>query len=328
MFENQGVFIMNCSRCGSALPAGVSTCPRCAQPTPYNAGSSSPNHANYVVPIIPATPPVAPTVYATPEPPQPTPPPPPATPGAYASSGASWSVPPPPPPTYPQGPQAGVYVPPGMVPVMAPPPKKSGLTATLIIVIVFLLVCVCGATVFAGGLFISGQRANANATATADSASSTSIATSDNATSTAITNSLTPTPYPPYTESNPPSGATFSGDAQQIIANTQLASQVDSNNQPTELQSNFNTGQEVYMVYQWIQGHHGYVYTLWYFNGQREDNLTNRSDLINNNMRGYGYMGSTFNSPGQGAVEVYYCTQSDCSDRQLAWVRPFSVVES
>lgn len=317
---------MNCSRCGLALPPGASTCPRCAQPTPYNAGPSSPNHAGYIAPTIQATPPVPPTVYAVPEPVSPTPPPP-VAPGAYGASGASWA-PPPPPPVYPQGPQAGSYVPPAMIPVMVPPPKKSGLTATLVIVIVFLLVCVCGATVFAGGLFISGQRANANATAAADNATSTSISTGDNATSTAITNSLTPTPYPPYTESNPPSGSTFSGNAQQIIANAQLASQVNSDNQPTELQSNFTTGQEVYMAYQWTQGYHGYVYTLWYFNGQMEDNLTARSDLITNTMRGYGYMGSTFFHTGQGAVEVYYCGQSDCSDRQLAWVRPFSVVES
>ena len=301
---------MQCNNCGSMLPAGASICPRCAQPTPYNAGSSSPGYANYVAPTVPTPPPVAPTVYATPVVP---PPPPPTNYGQYGQ------------PPYPQPPQAGSYGPPVMMPVMVPPPKKSGATVALILVIVFLLVCVCGATIFAGGLFIARQNANIaandNATGTADTGSS-------NATSTAITTSLTPTPYPPYTESNPPSGSTFSGSAQQVIANAQLASQVDSKNQPTELQSNFNVGQQVDIVYQWTQGYHGYAYTLWYFNGQREDNLTSQSKFISNTAYGYGYMASTFDSAGQGAIEVYYCGQSDCSDRQLAWVRPFSIVEN
>ena len=208
-----------------------------------------------------------------------------------------------------------------------PPQKKSGLTATLIVVIVLLLVCVCGATVFAGGLFIRGQQSNARATAGADDATSTAFSANEDATSTAYSNSLTPTPYPPYTESNPPSGANFSEQAQQIISNAQLADNVDSQHRPTSLESAFNSGQTIYLVYKWTQGFTGYVQTRWYFNGSLTNTTT--SDYINQNDAGYGYFTNNFDASngavGQGAVEVFWCQDSGCTHGGLAWVRPFSV---
>ena len=150
-------------------------------------------------------------------------------------------------------------------------------------------------------------------------------ATADNATATAETAELTPTPYPPYTESNPPSGQDFSGTAQSVITQAQMASQVNSQDQPTELESTFQPGQTIYMAYHWANiGYAGYVYTIWYFNGQEVD--TNRSDYLSTSYRYYdGYISDSFTEDGQGGVEVYMCQKSDCSDRQLAWMRPFSV---
>lgn len=200
-----------------------------------------------------------------------------------------------------------------------PQPQKSGCsTATIIILVVLLVVVLAGAGIGGVALYARGQAATANANATA-------AANDDNATATADTISLTPTPYPPYTESNPPSGQDFSGTAQEIITKAQMASDVDSNDQPTELQSTFQPDQTIYLTYHWANiGYSGYVYTIWYFNGQQDS--TGTSDYIGTAYSYYdGYISTNFADDGQGAVEVYYCHQSDCSDRQLAWMRPFSV---
>ncbi len=196
--------------------------------------------------------------------------------------------------------------------------------------LVILLVLVCGGTILGGGIWYAQSRsaqANAQATITAisDDANATATAIDDNATATADTAQLTPTPYPPYNESNPPSGVDFSGTAQHIITYAQMASQVNSRYQPTELQSAFQIGQKVYLAYHWANiGYSGYIYMIWYFNGENIGSV--KSDYISTRYSYYdGYSSDSFNEPGQGAIEVYWCGQSSCSDRQLAWVRPFSV---
>lgn len=206
--------------------------------------------------------------------------------------------------------------------VPVPQPKKSGCSTATIIVLVVLLIVVCGGALLATGAWYT-QKHNADATVTAMNGDAT--ATADNATATADTAQLTPTPYPPYTESNPPSGQDFSGTAQEIITRAQMASEMNSQDQPTELQSTFEPFQTIYLAYHWANiGYSGYVYTVWYFNGQQES--TGTSDYINTDYRYYdGYISTDFSNDGQGAVEVYYCQKSDCSDRQLAWMRPFSV---
>lgn len=178
-----------------------------------------------------------------------------------------------------------------------------------------------------GGIWYTQSR-NALATMTAISGSSdaTASAIDDAATATAVTMQLTPTPYPSYTESNPPSGVDFSGTAQHIVTYAQMASQLNSHYQPTELQSHFRVAQRVYLAYHWINtAYAGYVDMIWYFNGSPVGHL--RSDFISTRYSYYdGYSAYTFTGPGQGAVEVYWCATSGCSDRQLAWVRPFSVI--
>lgn len=338
---------MQCNQCGFVLPTGASFCPNCAQPvSPIRATEVAPTeNANQVAPTMIAPTMVAPTENANPVAPTvfaplnaneivPTPPPPPisygqATPPPYAPTTPpppiNYGQAAPPPMGYPQAAppppmQAGAYGQPIMVPMMPQPQKKSGCTAGLIVAVVLLLVCVCGVTLFAGGLYIHGQQVNATATSIANDAN-------DNATSTAYAVSLTPTPYPPYTESNSPSGATFSGRAQQVIANAQLADNVDSHNQPTSLESTFNNDQTIYLVYNWARGNTGYVQTRWYLNGELKD--TSLSNYINQNANGYGYFSDSFfvsnGAVGQGAVEVFWCQDADCTHGGLAWVRPFSI---
>lgn len=316
-------------------PSGVAPTQLASAPPPPPPLGVAPTQ---LASTLPPPPVVAPTERASVPPPPPPvgapggyvpPTPPPASPYAPAGqmaagqSGPGW-VYQPSSPTWP--PQAGAPVSPPVVPVAVQPQKRSGCSVAAIIVLVILLIVVCGASALGAGVWYT-QRQNATATVNAlnDDATTTAdnaTATADSATSTAM---LTPTPYPPYTESNPPSGGNFSEYAQQVIASAQTAGSVDSQNRPNTLQSKFNSGDEVYLSYKWTQGYSGYVYTLWYFNGRLESDLTSRSKYIYTYNYGYGYMGATFYDSGQGAIEVYWCGKSDCSDRRLAWVRPFSV---
>ena len=217
-------------------------------------------------------------------------------------------------------------------PVFAPtqPQQKSGCSTATIIVLATLLIVVCGGLILGGGVwYTQSQNANATMTAITDNANATATSVDDNATATASdatnTAQLTPTPYPPYNESNPPSGVNFSGTAQQIIPTAQMASKLNSQYEPTELQSDFPPGQTMYIAYHWTNvGYSGYVYTLWYFNGQQVTHY--RSVYISTSYSYYnGYVSYSIPQDGQGAVEVYWCSKSDCSDRQLAWVRPFTI---
>src|SRR6202035_759377 len=93
------------------------------------------------------------------------------------------------------------YGQPVMVPVAVQPPKRSGCGIAAVIVLIVLLIVVCGASLIGGGIFVSQHNANVAATSVSDNAT----VTADNATATAdeatYTTGLSPTPYPPYTES-------------------------------------------------------------------------------------------------------------------------------
>lgn len=266
---------MQCNRCRATLPAGATVCPYCANPTPYNAGSSPSN-----------------------------------------------TLPPPPPPTnYGQPPYAPPpqYGPPVMVPVPVPPRKTSGCgIAALVVCLILFVVGVL--VVGIGGVAVFKH----NADATATSMEYDATATADDATYTA---QLTPTPYPPYTESDSPSGADFSEAAQQVIPSAQLANEVDGDNRPTSLQSHFSSGDTIYLVYKWAQGNTGYVMTRWYMNGQKEHEK--QSSYIGANAAGYGYMAydvDTYDDVTiQGIIEVFWCQDSACEHGGLAWARPFTV---
>jgi hypothetical protein len=271
---------VQCNRCSAMLPPGASSCPYCANPTPYNVSAPPPSQPGYGQPP-----------YGPPQ-------------GLYGQP--------------PYGPPQGLYGQPVMM-----PRKQSGCSTAAIIVGVILLVLVCGGSLLGGGMFI----AHKNAAATVTSMNDDATTTADDAT---YTTELTPTPYPPYTESQSPSGATFSEPAQQIVPTAQLASAVDSSTyRPTELQSTFQSGQAIYLVYNWAMGNTGYVQTRWYLNGEMKG--TNMSKYIGQSTYGYGYMGETFyisDTTNQGTVEVFWCQDDACAHGGLAWARPFSVIAS
>ncbi|GHO66381.1 hypothetical protein KSC_052730 [Ktedonobacter sp. SOSP1-52] len=206
-----------------------------------------------------------------------------------------------------------------MAPVVAQPRKQSGCAIAAIIVLVVLLVLTCGIS----GIYIAVQN-NKTATMNQDA-----TATADNVTATAYSVQLTPTPYSPYTESESPSGATFSEAAQQVIPTAQLANEVDSQYRPVTLQSKFQSSQTIYLSYKWAQGSTGYVQTRWYVNGEMKDKAM--SKYINQYADGYGYFSdsfSTYDITFQGTVEVFWCQDAGCTHGGLAWARPFSVTTS
>jgi hypothetical protein len=229
------------------------------------------------------------------------------------------------------------------VPIQRPAQgSRKGLVTGLVAGMAVLLIGLCVFSLFWSQ---ADSRARVSATATAytmySDATSTSYALSSEATSTALairrsatatsyqatyTARLTPTPYPPYSESVPPSGRTFSGYAQSVLTNAQLASEIrQSDHQPTKLASVFVINQLIYVsmyVPRGVNG--GYILPIWYMNGGKGYEGTKVTQQAG--YYGYAYTSASYSGTGNGAVEVYWCTKSDCSDKQLAWVRPFKVV--
>jgi len=337
---------VQCKECGYPLPAGSAFCPNCGRSTSYNTGTEAAS-----TPVPPPPPSLAPTQLASGASYPPVPPTqvasdrqPPLAPTQVAptqmASGASYPPVAPPPPTpgmgqsgpgWPAAPMTPPVPPLAPQPVYVPAPQqRSSCSVATILVLVVLLIIVCGGLLLGGGIwYVQTQHANATMTAIVDDANATATSAEDNATATAdagtATAQLTPTPYPPYNESKPPSGVDFSGLAQQIVPTAQMASQLNSQYEPTELQSVFPPGQKMYIAYHWVNvGYSGYVYTIWYFNGQEVTHY--RSSYISTAYSYYnGYVSYSIFQDGQGAVEVYWCSKSDCSDRLLAWVRPFTI---
>ncbi|WP_201394161.1 hypothetical protein [Ktedonobacter sp. SOSP1-52] len=320
-----------CPHCQAANPPGQSHCVRCGAahatnsvPPTVLATGSSPQH-NALPPTVQAS---APNASLTPPPPTPV-----SNPyhsGAAYNPYGNAGTPPPSSNAYGQPPYAPPpqvpYGQPMMAPVVAQPRKQSGSAIAAIIILAVLLVLTCGFS----GIYIAVQNnktatMNKDATATADDAT----ATAGNATATAYAVQLTPTPYPPYTESESPSGATFSEAAQQVIPTAQLANEIDSQQRPITLQSKFQSGQTIYLSYKWAQGNTGYVQTRWYVNGEMKDEVM--SKYINEYANGYGYFSeslSPYDVTFQGTVEVFWCQDANCTHGGLAWARPFSVTAS
>jgi hypothetical protein len=102
-----------------------------------------------------------------------------------------------------------------------------------------------------------------------------------------------------------------------------MAAGVDSNFKPTTLTTTFATNKPVYATFTIPTSAppNGFVVTKWYIDGKLDVTskiLTVQSDFV-------GYFSETYTSAAQGAVELYWCTQSNCSDAKLADVANFTV---
>jgi len=242
---------------------------------------------------------VPPTVYGAPY----------STPQQY-----SYEAPPPPPPANvygtPPPPNAygtpyaqtpGSYVPSGQPPT--PPTRRKGPGVGLIIGIIVLVLLVVG-----GGFLViraasSGSNTN-TVTPTATGASSTTPA----ATHTSGTTT--------------PSGAQIDPAAAAIITKAQTSSAIDSNDFPSHVTSNFTVKQNIYVTFNLAtNGQSGYTEAKLYSDTTF---LGNKILTIQSNFD-HGYFTASFNQAATGTVELYWCTQSNCSDAKLATFVTFTV---
>jgi hypothetical protein len=330
---------MNCTSCGANLPQNTAQCPLCGTPTPYNvsppqydptmpasqpgSGSSPQYDPTMFAQPYGGTPPPASTEYGTPPPPPNPYNVPPATPNQYGA-------PPPPqqniygtPSQAGYGAQGGYVAPPqqpGYVP--QPPPKRRSRLGLILGIIAVVLIVACAGISFAvyQGIKQTGNTiiSSLDATTTSIAATATSVS---NPTATTSTNTT-----PTTSTGSAPSGLSIDSAAATIITNVQMAAGVDSNFKPTTLTSTFATNKPVYATFTIPTNAppNGFVVTKWYSDGKLDVTskiLTVQSDFV-------GYFSETYTNAAQGAVEFYWCTQSDCSDAKLADVANFTVTAS
>lgn len=119
-----------------------------------------------------------------------------------------------------------------------------------------------------------------------------------------------------------PSGISIDSAAASNVTNIQTAAGVDSNYMPIDVTSTFSANQTVYVTFSTPYGATpGYVETKWYSNGTLVSTGSPLAVISNF----FGYFSYTFTSSGSYAVEVYYCTQPDCSDAALAGYTNFTI---
>ena len=322
---------MQCSSCGSQLQPGATTCPTCGMPTPYNVPAQGPyqeGSASQYDPTVFASPSGSSPQYGTPPQYDPAVAPPPfygtpsrgqgTPPSTYGSppfgspqanpyeatqpNAYPYAPPPPPQASYPQAP--GGFIP---QPSKSPRPQRN--RTGLILGILALIIVLIGAGIF-GVLVLTAKNKQTQGGPTATPTASTTAPTS------------TPTQA---TQSASPSGSPIDSTASGILTNAQTASAVDSNARPTQLSSTFAVQQIIYATFDLhLNGQTGYAVAKWYADGQL--GFTSNILNINDPTAPDGYFAGKFNiATKNGSVELYWCTQSNCSDATLAAVVNFTV---
>ena len=132
----------------------------------------------------------------------------------------------------------------------------------------------------------------------------------------------TPTPIPTVAPTTGPSGNPIDSTAANIITNAQMASSIDNGCNPINQTSSFQVGQTIYVTFDLNLPSDGYFIAKWY-----EDNnppATSPPGFFNMGApRGCAHY--SYANAGNGAVELYWCTQSNCSDAALAAYVNFTV---
>lgn len=300
---------MNCSSCGTAIAPGVTYCPSCGMPTPYYTSSSGSTPYN-------------PTVAATPYGGSPGGQQMPSTeygPGGYPGAQPqdpyqAYNAPPPQnpygasanaqvPPAYNYGNQSAYPAPgyasgaqPGMYGTVPPPRRRSNVGIILAVIGAIVILACVGSIVAVAAL---------------------------SRTSTSTTSSSTPTTATQSTSNNgSPSGQPISPAAAAIITNALTTSSIDNNFSPTHLTSTFTPGQKVYVTFDIdSKGSPGCSIAKWYENNQ----LVDTKPLQHNPDNGVAYFSRIYDTATQGAVELYWTTDTNCGGGQLAQVVKFTV---
>jgi hypothetical protein len=278
---------MQCRTCGAPLPSGAAFCTNCGAATPYNLSGQA----------IPGAQPAAPSQYQSNNepllsynpvqfPPQP------GQAGIPPTvyGGPSYDAPTEndyaPPPPPPFNPYGAPYSPtPGSFIPPGQPPRRQGPKVGLIIGIGVIVLLLV-----AGGIIaIFATRSHPNS---------------------------------PTAAGVSPSGSPVDPTSATIISNAQTASAVDSNALPTNVTSTFSVRQTVYVTFNLhTNGQAGYAQAKLY----SDTTYVGNKILAVQSGYDYGYFSVELNKASTGTVELYWCTQSDCSDAKLATIVTFHV---
>jgi hypothetical protein len=131
----------------------------------------------------------------------------------------------------------------------------------------------------------------------------------------------TPTTEPTATAMPSQTATTYPG--QHYIDNAQMSAAVDPNSlQPSQISTTFQTGQKIYVSFQvHPNGHAGAVCIIWYLQSKQ---ITNFSIPISATSR-YSYAFAIYGGSGPAYVELYWASNTQCSDQVLAQHVDFAV---
>jgi hypothetical protein len=116
--------------------------------------------------------------------------------------------------------------------------------------------------------------------------------------------------------------------AAEFITNIQTASAIDQTSAtPTQLATAFTTQQTIYATVDLnLNGQTGYAEAKWY--GGNSLLHTSKILTLNDPTFAHAFFGFAYDIATQGKVEIYWCTQADCSDAALAGSANFTVTSS
>lgn len=225
----------------------------------------------------------------------------------YCGATISASGTPPPPPVYQPTPPPvyappPMYAPPPVVPVYVPPPvpvvyarpvyrRRGGCGAAVTFLILILVIG--GVVAYANRHSSSPSSGNSPYTSTGSNSGSGGSA---------------------------PEASQANVHAAAMITGATSAAAVDSHQQAVGSQSSFSLGDDVYIAIT-LAGQQGYADVALYRDGDfdvKDDPLSIPATVR------YASFSFQINNPGQFVAAVYWCTQADCSDQQLAQVVNFS----
>lgn len=127
-----------------------------------------------------------------------------------------------------------------------------------------------------------------------------------------------------YAGINGPSGGSTVETAAALITHPQTAYKIDNNYAPQHTTQTFTARQKIYLTFEInAPKQKGYVQIRWYKNSKRTDTDSFFHDPVNLK----GYFSTSYNTSAQGAAELYWCTQANCRDAQLAQVLHFTVTQ-
>jgi len=183
----------------------------------------------------------------------------------------------------------------------APIPRKRSNVGVILAVIGAIVVLACV------GSIVAVSALTRNATPTTNTTSTTT--------------STTATQGP--SNGTSPSGQPISPDAAAIISNALTTSSIDKNTfAPTHLTTTFTPGQTVYVTFDIdSKGSAGCSIAKWYSN----DQLVDTSPLKHSPENQVAYFSLRYDTATQGAVELYWTTDTNCTGGQLAQVDRFTV---